>query len=717
MFFLRAPSSQILAFTTIATVSSCLAAGCGSATGCSNDGRSGDSPVDDFWQIIDAGQGYDASDIDAGPPAEPSGYLLITKQRWAELPAEVAAGQTPWTTLKDNVDAEMDSFDQYRCGPENIALVYLLTGQQSYADAAYQWAADIIAADDVAFDSYLYFGDRMRQIALVLNYCYQALTADQRSALAEYLARWNYELWFDNQGSGWGLDDPGNNYHLAFLEGSAYAGYALRQAGYEQGQSYVDIVIDKIAKPGGVFEYLNTRARGGDWPEGANYGQRSKQRLFAALSVIASMGDTNFYTATTFFSEAIYYAFYQLQPVGGYLYPAGDLARDSLLRISPYEREYVQMATYWISDLVGRGYGQWFLENVVPDYTGPEFNARASYYLDALYSRDQTATSRSNLPLTYYAPGTRWLHTRSSWDDAATSLSIAGTPTIDQSHSHYDVGSFTLFKGDWLAVDATSYSSDGLNWDSGAHNMVHVAGHERRGGEVPGLVHYGDDAQTLYAQIDASQLFRHKPGTELQTMLNEYTRELVYLKPNRLVIYDRVDPKPAGTDYDFRIHFASQPTSTTGGYLADHGGGFIALAMLVGGSTTVLADTDLVGGGSNAWRVQVQPPSSGRFLAVLEVADSSAPALQATHVSSTGQVEGALLADQVVMFSQRSFGQSATLPFSYSIQGTEQRTHTLINMSSACEIQVSKQGGDTTVTVNTGSSVTPDAQGLVRFTQ
>ncbi|MCU0691504.1 MAG: hypothetical protein MUF54_08890, partial [Polyangiaceae bacterium] len=215
-------------------------------------------------------------------PESPSRYLLITADRLETIRQDVAAGVSSWNLLRSNVDEEMNTIDEYRTSPENIALVYLLTGEKKYAQAAYAWANEIMGTAEVRADSYLNFGDIMRRVAIVLNYCGAALHAVQRIKMEAYLDTWTHELWFENEGSGWGLNDPGNNYHMAFLEGTAFAGYALREVGNPNGQKYLDLLVDKIEKPGGVLDYLGTRARGGDWPEGTNYGQRAKQRLFSA---------------------------------------------------------------------------------------------------------------------------------------------------------------------------------------------------------------------------------------------------------------------------------------------------------------------------------------------------------------------------------------------------------------------------------------------------
>lgn len=662
---------------------------------------------------------------DTSPPRDPSGFVLITKPRLGELSTKVAAGAPEWTTLKRAVDEHGEELDIYTGSPENVALVYLLSGEPRYAALAYRWAAQSMSADDVAADSYLHFGDRMREVALVLNYCAAALSAAERAELQAYLVRWTDELWFDNQGSGWGIDDPGNNYHLAFLEGTAFAGYALRAAGNAAGQRYIDVLRDKLERPGGVLEYTQTRAQGGDWPEGVNYGQRAKQRLYAALSVVASMGDPNYFTSTPFFADSVDYAIYQAQPGFTHIYPAGDLPRDASMPISPHDREYLQMVGYWSGSKRARDLARWYLTEVVPDYTGPAFNDRTAYWYDVIFRTAGDVLPAAQLPLTYVANGTGFVSVRSSWQDDATSLAVSGSPTIDQSHAHYDVGSFTLWKHDWLAVDATSYSSSGLNWSSDAHNMVHMAGSERRGGSIPGLQRTFDAPDLTYLAVDATNLFRARPQADVVTLADEYTRELVFIKPNTLVAFDRVAPKDAQRAYDFRVHFAAQPTARElpagPRYTAKNAGGGITLALLLGGATEVVQDTDLEEESSQAWRVQVAPKvgteANGRFLGVLEVASGEPPALDAALAeTSSTDVSALRWGEYSVAFSARSRGAPAALPFSYQVPG-QALTHVICNVTSPVRVRVSHAGGSTQVEITADAShgTAPNAAGIVVF--
>lgn len=646
----------------------------------------------------------------AGPVA-PSGYLLIPEARMAELRAAVDAGSPRWQALKANVDEEMGELNGYNCGPENVALVYLLTGEEKYARSALEWARLTMESVDVSGGSYLDYGSAMREVAIVLNYCGEALSGVERTELADYLDRWTNELWFDNQGSGWGLEDPGNNYHYAFLEGTAYAGYALREVGHPNAQTYLDVLVDHVEKEGGVLDYLSSRAKGGDWQEGANYGERSKQRMCSAFSAIASMGGPN-YWGSAFFPESLRFAVYQLLPGGKALYPSGDLARDVKMPASPYERDHIQTAAFWLDDAEAVGLAQWYLEEVTPTYDEPGF--RGLIFKDMLFGRDDAPVAPETLPRSYRSPGTEWVHYRSAWDSGAVALGVSGTPLIDQSHAHIDVGSFTLWKNGWLAVDAVTYSHDGLNWDAGAHNMITVQGHERRNGATPGLRSFlaDDAAGYAWASVDGSLLFKQ----EDEVMLEEWTRELVFVNPGTLVVYDRVDPGGKGADYEWRIHFPDEPAQGDGVWTLSRDGAGIAVQPLLGGTATVRDDGDLEDGSSEAHRLALGPTSDvSRYLVVVAVGDGGPPTIGAELVEGD-DIEGAAWADQAVVFSKASKGAPLALPFSYTVPGTGPRTHTVTGAPpGAVDVAVDKTGADTVITVTAGSQHTVTAEGALHF--
>jgi hypothetical protein len=152
-----------------------------------------------------------------------------------------------------------------------------------------------------------------------------AITPEQQTEIAEYVERWINELWFDNKGTRWAIADPGNNYYCAFVQGTAYAAYALETANRPHAKDLVALAREKIEGTSGSLAYLNGPARGGDWHEGANYGERAKERLFDAFAAIASKGGPSYFAKSPFAKESIVYALYQLQPGREYRAPTGDI--------------------------------------------------------------------------------------------------------------------------------------------------------------------------------------------------------------------------------------------------------------------------------------------------------------------------------------------------------------------------------------------------------
>jgi hypothetical protein len=664
----------------------------------------------------------------SGAPTHPA-YLLITQERLAQLQAKVAANAPEWRTLKADADARVAGTaerDPYHPSVlENCALAYLLTGNTNYVTAALSYLNEFYVSDpesSVHNDSYLAFPDVMQSVAVVLNWCYPALNSAQRSTLITFLDHWTDQLWFHPApgDSGWGLDDPENNYHMGFLHGTAFAGYALRAAAIAEGkdpnayngQKYIDFIKHKLDDPGQVMDVLRSKMVGGAWSEGANYGQRDDQELTAALAVIASMDGTNYFTQVPFFADTVYHAHYEIQPDGREMYPAGDMAWYADMIASPYNRQYVQTIVNYLPDGDARRHGQWFLENIMPSYMEGDngsFNMPELILLDMIYKAAGPSIPQSALPLSFLSPGVGFMNFRSGWGAGDTSLTVSGAPFIDQSHQHADTGSFTLFKRDWLIVDAATYSDSGLLQDEREHSMLSVDGQDRDDdnfSNVPGYSRFLDGGSYAYTQVNGTNLFR---GT-----INEWTREFVYLRPDTVIIYDRAAPG-SGT-YRVRFHFHAQPALSGSLYKSAIGGGGVSLLPLASGAVSIASNDNPDMDNSKSWRLD-EAGTATRYLNVIQVADGAAPTFSAQRiVSDNTQMEGALWSDQVVMFSSRPLGAAPALPFSYTIPGTGTVTHTLANMSGTCNIAVSKTGGNTTVTVSAGSGFTAPPEGIVRFT-
>jgi hypothetical protein len=626
--------------------------------------------------------------------------------------AAASAGAPAWRKLKANVDANVDRPELGESSPLNMAVAHLLTGDRRYCDRLAGESRRLMKSANPRGDSYYGYAGIMESLAVTLGYCGPLVDAPLRGEIASYLDRWTDEIWFHNRGTGWGLKDPGNNYHISFLLGTAWAGLALHGAGHPNAQKYLDMAVRGIARE---LSYVAERCPGGGWIEGTNYGEGSKGRLVDLASLAAAGSNYNPFRASGYFPAALLYSHHQLLPGNTYLYPAGDMARVSDMAANPFDRRYVQQIVYWLADSDARAVGQWYLEHVVPDYsTG--FREPGQLWRDLVFGLDIPSKPQGTLPLAYVAKGDNFVSIRSGWDSHATALMVSGASNIDQSHAHLDTGGFTIWRDGWQVVDAVTYSHSGLLQEPGAHNLVHVYGAKRMTVAPKGLLRFADDPHASYLQIDATGLYAGYGSRGVTPLLREFTREMVYLKPDVVLVYDRVQPAIEGTPFDWRMHFPARPAAAGSTFRAANGGGGVTVALLVGDAPEVVPDTDLAPDGSKAWRVQATT-GTGRFLAAVRVATGAPPPLAAATVTTTGDMEGVAVGGDVVLFSKLPFGKTPRLGFSYTVPTLPKRIHTFVNMTGSVGVAVERKGPNTVVNVTEGSDHAAGGDGVIRFSE
>jgi hypothetical protein len=638
---------------------------------------------------------------------------MIPPERVDAVRAAAARAAPAWRELKANVDASLERTRLDDTSVMNIAVVYLGTHERRYCDRLALEARRILATANPRRDSYYDYAGVMGAAAAVLSHCGPLLEEPLHADIASYLDRWTDELWFHNRGSGWGLDDPGNNYYVSFLLGTAWAALALRNVDHPHAEKYLAIVTRGVTRE---LAYLADRCPGGGWIEGTNYGEGSKARLADLLSLLAAAGVSDRRDASKYFAAALRYAHYQLQPGNVYLYPAGDMARVSDMTVSSYDRQYVQQMVYWLPDSDARALGQWYLRHVARDYH-TSFRYPQALWRDVVYGLDLPEAPQRMLPLSYRARGDEFVSMRSGWDRHATALMVSGASRIDQSHAHLDTGGFTLWREGWQVVDAVTYSHSGLLQEPGAHNLIHVSGARKAYVTPTGLLRFGDDARASYLQIDGTGLYTAgDPARPGNALLREFTREIVYLKPDTVVVYDRIQPELPGTAFDLRVHFPGRPTASGDTVRSNHGGGGVTVKFLIANTLEILSDGDLAPDGSKTWRAQATT-GTGRFLTVARVASGSAPSLEAAMLTTTGDLEGVAMEDSVVLFSRLPFGRAPGARTRYSVPARPGRLHTLVNMSGSVGVAIHREATSSVVTITEGSDRTADAEGVIRFNE
>jgi hypothetical protein len=456
------------------------------------------------------------------------------------------------------------------------ALLGVLTADPDYcADSVARidaWVASEqarIAAGQVpvvAGDSYLHVGDRIGDLALVWDWCFSATTPAMRTRWAALSNQAIFNVWNHTTASwggvpapwtGWGSDNPRNNYYLSFLEATVLWGAAAGQ----ENATAASWLADGRTKVTRALAPIHTmETPGGGSLEGTGYGTALKNYWFLAFVWERSTGErwADLSSATR---DTIAYLLTSIVPTRDRFAPIGDQSRVTEALLTDYQREgLLALAELYRGTPWGRAARVGINASVLPQMERPE-----AWVFDLLYGRPD-AGSAQPMPTTYHAPGVGHVFSRSGTGDNATWLGFLAGPYVE-SHAHHDALSLLLYRGGWQVDDAGLHSGSGLINAEEAHALVMLEEGSTRlrmvsGGSAElvalrtgdGWVHMAGEVGDLY------------PGQGI-----EQSREVIHLAPNVVIVADRIDSGTRVLRRRFQLPTPTQPTVDGAGVVRTSG--------------------------------------------------------------------------------------------------------------------------------------------------
>jgi len=315
-------------------------------------------------------------------------------------------------------------------------------------------------------------------------------------------------------------------------------------------------------------------------------------------------------------------------------------------------------------------------------------------YKDFLW-RDATI-EKGNLAgfrLSHISPGPGYVYARSSWDDDATYFFFKCGDRFT-AHQHLDVGHFLIYKHEELAGDGGHYDSFGSNHDVNyhlrtiAHNTIllhdpsetwpniragNVTGND--GGQAHDWPHHNgavtDPAQwhegrELYdiAEITAFEdqgAYLYVAGdctrAYSSNKMDCFTRQIVFLRPDTFIIFDRVESKNAGFKKTWLLQAMKIPTRIDDLLVMTNGKGHLFIQTLFprDPDVKIISGSDLYRydglnyppsrdtGPAPECRIEVSPPESRSrdyFLHVLTATDNNTTSVsKATAIITDDEIE------------------------------------------------------------------------------
>ena len=559
----------------------------------------------------------------------------------------------------------------------------------------------------------------------------------------------------------------GNNYYLAHMRNLALMTMALDDADDPGGTLHAHLESVTGAWLYVVDALLRTDLRGGLAAEGYEYGPQAHayvaQTLLAlhtaGLDAPKKLGRQTKLTCNPHWDNAVTALLHSLAPAAatspdpnytylGPLYPVawyGDGAK-------PWGPDYIgELGALGVYDQLTGGAARlaklrWIETNAPPGGAAKITNRAAArdfliepilYFMLFDPKAPAAPDPRPTLPLTYLDTGLGHLFARTDWTTNASWFTYQlGWSRID--HQHADGNEFQLWrKGEWLTKERSGYGlqiacSDykntlALQNDAPSHNAPGDYGNYEwlRGSQwtyvndgAPKIIATSLAPRYVYALGDATSLYRST--YEEATDITHASRSIVWLPPDRVVVYDRAASKTANRFKRFWMNLPASG-SVAGRVMtmqSPKGQRLFVSSLLPAAATMTIEPAEALGGepgemDSIKFRLRVDAtggPTSARFLHVLEGADGGASAGATSLVTSTSGTpyEGAAAGGVVLMFPVDLATPFASVSFAVP-GGTVAKLVT--GLAPGADYTVAESGG--TVTVTPGGPTKADAGGVL----
>jgi hypothetical protein len=602
----------------------------------SDAGTGGDNPGSDFGGSNGSGSGSDGGgnggdpNVDDGilptyPTQHPRIYLTPNRAR---LEAALTANEPAASRFKAKVDSWVSGGDVYNFHAWNGALMGQLTGNAGYCTKAIAMVeAQVVAAEvkiaagaapEVAADSYLGIGDMIADLALTYDWCFDKVTSSQRTRWLAYANQAVWNVWHHATArwgnvtipwTGWAVDDPSDNYYYQFLRATMLLGLAAHGEDAQADTWLAQFRDTKIF--GQLIPTFDADLVGGGSREGTGYGVAMRV-LWEMYDFWKSTTGESLSTKTRHTRASMLSFIHQLVPTIDRVAPTGDLSRDSTAAFFDYHRSYLQeLVQLFPNDpLSGRA------KTLLAGSSVPAMTQGFMFAYDLMYDNSNiTATPVDGLGTSYYAPGIGEIYSRSGWDTHATWVNMIAGP-YTQSHAHQDQGSIMIYKDGWLAFDSVVDSHSGLTQATTAHSLVRIDSGGTPVRQVANTtstveaLHRGEG--WLYTSADLT------PAYDGNAAVQKVNREMLYLKPDVVVVFDRVQTG-SGTTQTWQLATPVSP-AISGNSATVSGAHQLHVQKISGGSSMSVHDFAGDGDYTTGFRLdEAQAGGDQRYLHVLSI--------------------------------------------------------------------------------------------------
>lgn len=399
------------------------------------------------------------------------------------------------------------------------------------------------------------------------------------------------------------------------------------------------------------------------------------------------------------------------------------------------------------------------------------------------YDPSGTTAALTTQPLSYFATGPNAVAARSDWTTNASWMSFRAGPYTNNPQAGeegFDQGGLALVRGSTpLLVNGTGWAVHEPGGDADENRVytdeyggfdhsvysgnrtIYNIFYVRNMSSGVVVTPYGqssytsedDNVQTHVAAFEDGSSYVYTLATKLEDMYRldgsnnaqvaAWSREIVYLRPNRFLVYDRTMAGNAtggntADDQFLAFHFPANPAvgSAPSGekryditYNSTYAGAMTTV-LPANAATTVIGmypanDSDPGSNPVKVWQVQVRAPNSAatqKWLTAFDLAAAASSVATASTLNVTsGTVVGSLLAtsggNQAVLFNSGAAGTTIAGSIAYTVpKVATMHFITELPANSGYSVTAIVNGSSHNIMVTPGGSLTSSAKGVLTFT-
>ena len=549
-------------------------------------------------------------------------------------------------------------------------------------------------------------------------YGYPGFTAAFKNQVATMLARWSDQA----KDSVYRVDDPASNYAEGAYISRVLTALALSGGRNTNGTRLLnEMIAYRLSNVLPVITNLSTSLYGGFWAEGWNYGQQASRNLILSGLALETAGLANI-SAERAWAGQVIDSLISAQPSQDQVYDGGDWYA--------YPAPFVEKDLFYLmaaatTDTTARSYANYIIQN----YPG----GQTQDMQDLLY-RDTSAPAAfwGSAPLQYWNQGTGLIVARNDWNYNSTWVAFQLGNLLETDHQQDCQGQLEIQRGaDGLLVSANEVGENQLPSTQSLFGNLMVIDDNGVGTQTyrfnqgswfgtPGCRILNFEATNGYAYAGgdyaASYGLNFTPGVGTAKQL---TRQMVYVRPDYVVVHDRAVTKSTNDLKQLRWHFLNSPVfnAASNSWVATNGasklfGQTFSRSSLSSSNAAVNCPDDP--SGALVYRVatwnSINATNVTYVTALQSAPSTTANMVASTYVRSTdSRLEGVQMGTNVVMFGSDGVLNPFTGTLSYTVTGSSPIIHLVTDLppNRTCQVSV---GGVPLVTVMTS------AQGTLSFT-